>query len=413
MREWENIDRVIARYPKDSLEYIYYYSIRNSYAAYSEMAYRWSSRKYLLGACRALIRAVINVFIASPMIVNPKRIMLLEIDPITDGPMAKKMDLPLLRIKWKKGLPVRNNGYFLRWLRIAFNLFGEKGLNKRNLWLCLPEMLTSAQVYNGLNLAGIEKIATQRDRYPVELAILRKAREKGIKTIKIDYFQILGEVCHNTIFCEYYFCPNRMSKELFGKFEQNSGVKYIDGGFPYRDYYAEYPYSPKKDPRIITFFTQYGYEIGLFGDKGPSFYIEEIISNMPTDHMLYIKVHPLEDHQKYLKYRADNVKVVASNIDNCELYAMSSHIFTIFSAVGLEAKHINPNSYYINYEPERVIDFRYDLVEDYIDVIKDWRSLLAVFNGERKPKSIQRFLEEFNPTYPGTAARLSEAIKAL
>jgi hypothetical protein len=242
-----------------------------------------------------------------------------------------------------------------------------------------------------------------------------RARTDRIKTVKIDYYPTMGRITNNTLLCEYYFCPNKISESLYRSWPQNKTVKYLPGGFPFWDSYALCRYQPSAKPGIIAFFSQYGYESGFFGSRGPVFYIDQIISAMPDGYELQIKLHPLDDPNRYVKYKGmTNVKVCSGkSVNNIELFSRAAFVFSIYSYSTFEAKHICPNSYYINYEPQMVKDFDYGLISDYIDVVSNPEELKAVLTAEREPKEQARFISYFNPAYPNTIGKLKEVICAL
>jgi hypothetical protein len=222
----------------------------------------------------------------------------------------------------------------------------------------------------------------------------------------------MGRVNRDTILCDYYFCPNAINKEIFRSFKQNDSVIFVDGGFPFWDAFSRHQYKPSQHPRIISYWTQYGTEIGIFGRKGPAFYIEEILSVLPDDYVLYIKVHPLDDPNAYAKYVSDKVTIVPHGaVPNATLMTISTYVFSINSFSSFEAKHMNPNAYFINYYPEEVMDFSYDFVTDYIDLIKSRSELKEVLTGTRRPKDQRLFIDFFNPGYPHTTNKLSAFIR--
>jgi len=269
-------------------------------------------------------------------------------------------------------------------------------------------------VYNLLDLSGVRVIVTQRDRYPVELAVLKRVREMNSHSIRIEDFMSLGAVNRNTIACDYYFCPNSINKQIFQSFPENRSVIFVDGGFPYWDRFSQISYSPDQDPKFILFMTQYGADMGIFGEKGPSFYIEEIISVLPDGYNLFIKPHPLDNIDTYKKYLSPCVRIIRpGEIDNGILFSRSSHVFSIASQATVEAKHICPNAYFINYDPDGLSDMKYDLLTAHIDLISNKEDLIAFLNNRKKPMSQHRFIEYFNPAYPNTSSKLRDLVDSL
>lgn len=428
LKTWDDFDKFLLKFSKESYIYSYAYMIRNLYEAYHEnpdnsvVGYKYPKILYKIHAKYfqwkrfvSDVFSVFTVFTLKPVLSCTDKIILLEISHDKDKYVSDKLNIPLAKIKFTKMSFCFNNvRYFIRWLVVAVYLIREKNLNKAVIWKCLLPLLQGIAIYHQIELDGIETIITQQDRYPKELGILKRAKEQGIKTVKFDYFPITGRIGQNTIFCEYHFYSNKIAKDILYSFRQNHSVKFIEGGFPFWDSYADYNYSPVENPKVISFFTQHGFEKGLLGRNSPLFYIEEILSALPQGFILYVKIHPLDNLKKYMKYEADNVKIIKhGSIDNLKIYSLSSFVLSISSTISFEAKHICPSSYFINYTPDAVCDFNYNAVKDYIDLIVNRQELKEIIFGKKGPKDQARFIRYFNPNHPNTTQRLKEFIDSL
>lgn len=417
LNQWKKFDDVLSRLPLGSSLYRNVYSIRNLYVAYQEVTLKKDSVRDLLSVVVGILRMIVSVFIRTPVFSNRSARILLEINKEMDGDLADRLNIPLGSIRYHKDLSFRNIHrvrLIYAWLAAALYLFKEKSLNRTFIIKTLQDMLAGIWIYDVLDLSGIEVIITQRDRYSVELAILTKAKEQGIKTIRIENYMTVGSVNRNTIFCDYYYSPNSINKGIFQSFKQNHRVTFVDGGFPYWDVFSQYSYHPEQHPRIISFWTQYGTEIGIYGPKGPPYYIKEILSVMPDDCILVIKAHPLDDVNSYRQFQSHRVRFVKhGEINNMELVARSSFVFSVSSQASIEAKHVCTNSFHINYEPAEMKDMSYDLFSDYFDLITNRDDLLSFLTGRRKPKDQQAFIRFFNPGYPNSVKRLIELVDSL
>ncbi len=417
LKAWDDIDSFLAKSNYKGNKYFYAYSIRNLYAASVELNQKPTSAKELFILVLKALKWMLVAFFTDVYLTNVSKSILFNIKSSNDSYIPKKMELPVATVAIKTQLSLKNVTnicYVYDCVCVAISMLCSQHLDKSLIIKIFPSMVYGAHVYNKIKLDGVEKIITQNDRYPTDLAVLKKAKDMGIKTIKVDYFPIIGFFTQNTIFCEYYFYPNSLSYTIFKSFPQNADVKFVEGGFPDWDNLDNYTYKPLQSPSIITFFTHYGQEIGYTGDRGCFFYIEEILSVMPFDSVLYIKIHPLDKAKNYEKYIAGNVKIVKhGEIDNWELVSQSTFCFSIYSFATFQAKHICNNSYYLNYDPHLVKDFEYDRVTDFIDLIKDKETLERVLNGNVTPKNHEKFIKFFNISYPYTIETLRDFIDSI
>ena len=208
--------------------------------------------------------------------------------------------------------------------------------------------------------------------------------------------------------------PNQINANHFRKYPQNETVKFIEVGFPFWDDMAKYHWNPKKDVKIITFFSQYGFDLGIFGEKGPLYYIEELISVMDDSFILFIKKHPLEKESSFKNLISERIKILKpGEFENGELFSMSTFVFSLASQALIESKHINPQSAYINYFPEESLDWDYRLLNDKLDLLQS-RKELEYFLYEKKDfVTSQDFISSFNPTYPHSMEKISKVIREI
>jgi hypothetical protein len=416
LEQWKSFDAFLSGIEGNKKLHWCVYMIRNLYVANQEIGVRGTDIGSMLTVVLHAFKLLVFSLVKKPLLRGATGLVLLEIHPEKDAELAKSINFSLGRIVLVADMRLRNIRrleFIATWLTASWLLL-RSPLNKTVIIKCLPDMLLGLCVYHLLDLNGVRVIVTQRDRYPVELAVLKKASESGIKTVRIEDFPSMGHVNRDTLFCDYYFCPNSINERIFKSFPQNNHVKFVDGGFPYWDSLAAHRCAPDDSPRIVSYWTQYGTEMGIFGSRGPAYYIEEVLNLLPSDAVLYIKVHPLDDPEKYKRYRSPKVEIVLhGDMPNAELMRRSSFIFSINSFSSFEAKHICPNAFFLNYHPEEALDFTYRLITDYIDLITNKEELKLVLAGERTPKDQNKFLSFFNPAYPHTCERLAKFVHGL
>jgi len=262
--------------------------------------------------------------------------------------------------------------------------------------------------YYTIDLNEIEVIVTESDSMPLDVALLLRAKEKNIKSIKIDHF-LIDPINHNRIFCDYYFYPCLLHFNIMKSFDVNSHIKYKEGGFLHWDQLAIYQYCPTA-PMKISFFTQHG---GILGKKDEIYYINEILEVLPSYCILIIKVHPLDNMERYAIFRQHpNVEILFGQIDNYALIAESSLCLSICSTLSLEAKHICENSFFINYDTDSLKGFiNYDDFHGLIDTLTSREMLYKALHEDLKISKKEDFIKAFNFSYPHTVKRLLSLIE--
>jgi hypothetical protein len=408
---WKSVDGFLAGCPKSDREYLFF--IRNLYVANIELETKskWIEMPlFFLHICYS----VFNLFFRDPQLSERHRIVLLDINHSQDKMLSDLSGIPLAIVCWK----IRQNfsldiewEILKKWSKYCILLIYKSNLRFMPMFKSLGFFLNGLIIYSKINLEGIEKVITQRDRYPEEIGLLKKAKENNIKTAKFDNYLSLGSVNHNTIYCDYYLYPNKINADHFRKYWQNTNVKFIEVGFPFWDDIAHYTWMPKKDVKIITFFSQYGYDLGIFGEKGPLFYIQEILNVIDDSFVLYIKKHPLEKDSSFQKLSSPQAKVLKpGEYENSELFSFSTFVLSLASQALIESKHINPQSAYLNYFPEDCLDWDYDLLGGKIDILRTRKDLEFFLYKKIDFVSCEEFISSFNPCFPKSMDKLSKTI---
>jgi hypothetical protein len=413
LNEWKKFDAFLNSLKGDAKKSQYAFLIRNLYVANFELKRLGWSIFDIIFTVRNLFRSFFSFFLKKPYVKRKEDVFLLEIGE-NDQALSRKIKVPLFKMEMKWGFDLRQFWIFFSWLIVVFRLFLAKPLNNFIVLKCLTEMLRGVQVLHYLDLSGVKIIITQRDRYPVEQAIVFKGKEQGVVSVRIEDFPLYEKIFRDTIICDYYFCPNKTAEDIWRSFEQNKTVCFIPGGFPFWDVLADYPYNPHISPRIVSYWTTYADKDIISDSYDFSLYINELINALPLDAVLYIKVHPLDDFNRYRTFQSEKVKLIRhGEIDNWKLVSISSFVFSIMSTVSYQAKHICPGSFFINFEPVDSPLCGYEFIENYIDIIRTKDELKAFLSGQRQPKAQGAFLSFFNPGYPKNSEKLSIFIDSL
>jgi hypothetical protein len=138
-------------------------------------------------------------------------------------------------------------------------------------------------------------------------------------------------------------------------------------------------------------------------------YINEILSILDGDDVLYIKVHPRDDPARFSAYADDpRCEVIRhGHVDNYELISGVQYCFSVNSVLSVEAKHILENSFFINYDISRAGEvFDYDLAGDYLDIVTSREQLASVLGGEFRAKDKSLCYKGFNVSYPASRKSL-------
>ncbi len=291
-------------------------------------------------------------------------------------------------------------------IRSARRLLNERKLNRRHAVFTLSYLLDHAAIVQQIDLDKIRTIMAEDDLDPRQATVIQKAKDKGIRTIKIEYY-FIDDAHHNNVLCEYYYCPGAFHRRIREKFGINRGLKYLEGGFINWDKLAGYEPRPQTAPKLALYFSE---QAQYLDDL---FYIDEILSVMPEGYQLGIKIHPRDKYERFAKYRdrKECRLIKHGELPNYELISKASICFSTMSVLSIEAKHICSDSYFINYNqkiPENFLD--YDQVKDYFDVIGDKDTLKAVFAGKYRPIEKGKSISYFNAAFPRSGKKLMDLV---
>ncbi|MEI6079324.1 MAG: hypothetical protein WCQ53_01635 [bacterium] len=418
LSERERFDAFLNGSKDEEKDYLYLSMVRNLYLSFEEIGI--ADDVNIIKFFFSFLKDSILFFFTSPKLSTLEDIVILNVYFKYDNELSKRLQFPLTEIKLEKNVWTKNFTLikeYSTFLKLTLKLLLNGTLKRAYVIKCIIPLLRSILIYNKLSLKGVRKIITQRDRYPEETALILKAKKEGVKTLRIEPYPSMGAYNRDSIICDYYFYPNEITAGFFKAYPGNSSVKFIKGGFPYWDFLSEIKHAPilLNDRKIISYWTQYGQEMGIFGNKGPQFYIDEILSVGGDDYYLYIKVHPLDDPDNYSKYKdMKNVRVLRhGEVENGHIMSISEFSFSINSFSSFESKHVNQNVFFINYDPQLARDFDYSLVDKYIDVITDRKMLAAFLTGSRTPKDSSKFIEYFNPSFPHSIDQLKKVVNEI
>lgn len=321
--------------------------------------------------------------------------------------VSEKSNISLLSLKYKLNFNLKLFFIYKELFKVLYLLFKTKNLNKKYLCLLSHRLIDYLIVYHTIEVNGIKAIFIENDRNPKNLGLIHKSKKKSLKTIKYDNW-LIDPINHNDVYCEYYFYPSIYHKNIVKKFENNSEVKYIKGGFLAWDKLIKYQESTQKDYKQVIYFTQFGIEklkhIQYVND------IAEALEQLGDRYIIHIKVHPREDIYEYEKLYSSkkHVKVLFGTEDIYELISKSNFCFSIFSTISIEAKHLIENSFFINYDYQEFQILDYDKLK--LDVVKTKEDLRDIFSGRYQVISSSEFIKDNNCSYPYTLKKFQEII---
>ncbi len=418
-RNFKAIDDFLSKSEDDSELYKIFFSIRVIYAFYQEIKTYVSNREKTLYYIRCFFNLILRL--ASMPILNyhmttkDKVIIIHANESRYVKPLSELVGIPYSYIVSKLSFNKRSFGnifLYPKFIKCSYLILTDKTLNKTYAACSLIRLLTYIIIYSQIDLSGIEIIITQNDLYPELVAVIQKAKDSGIKTVKIEHTLINDTVKYHVL-CDYYFYPSMFHKTMIDSSKFDTKVKYVKGGFLLWDSISKYENQPQEKPRIITFFTQHS---NLCGEKDEIFYLDEILNLLPENYIIYIKVHPRDNPFRYNKFK-NNPRcriILFGEIDNYELISRCYMCVSVFSAASLEAKHICNKSFFINYKPDKLCNILdYSIFEDFFDIIKDKDTLFMVLTDKYLFKSREVFFRKFNMTYPNTKAHFLELLNKL
>lgn len=411
LANYNKFDQFLLHFPPESIQKNSFMSIRLLYCAIigkNEITLI-QSLKHILKLIIRLVR--LPFFVAEMTQKSP--VMILGTHRL-DHEISKLTQIPLANIKMRRNPTLLSPSWkiYFKILKVFGYCIVEVMRHRILGWkvfICSAYgLLDFLVVYYTVDINEIKVIITESDSMPSDVALLLKAKEKNIKTIKIDHF-LIDPINHNLIFCDYYFYPCLLHLNIMKSFGVNSHLKYQEGGFLHWDKIAMYQHCPTV-PKKVSFFTQHG---GILGKKDEIYYINEILEVLPASYSLIIKVHPLDNMERYLTFRQyQNVEIIFGQIDNYALIAESSLCLSICSTLTLEAKHICENSFFINYDPDSLKGFiNYDDFHSLIDTLTSREMLYKAINEDFKISKKEDFIKAFNFSYPHTVKRLLSLIE--
>lgn len=408
---YEKYDRFLAwlaQKEKSDRVYLAFQSVRCAYAVDINMPGTWSLiKRWVLTGILVFLAPFLHFRLSD----RQSQVVIFNTGSIVHRErLAKIMNLPLVTVEhsfgiknFKGKLPISKE-----FLLIIYYCLVNHLLETGKILSYAYYMLGFLAIYDNLDFGRVTTIITETDISPKEFAVVKSARNKKLRTIKIDYV-FTDPVHHNSIYCQEYFCPNEYHKEILGQFPQNRDVIFHHGGFPSWDELAKFTWEPANNEKIITYFTQHTYyleqqmehlrHLADFVDKNPGY-------------TLYIKKHPLDKKDYAILSTNKKIKIIEpEQISSYELIAISAYTFSIFSILTLEAKHICNNSFFINYKADSdtaLID--YNVFSRYVDVVTDREMLTKVLLGGIAARDQASFINCFNPTYPNTCKKLAEIV---
>lgn len=411
LANYHTFDQFLLELPSESMQKNSFMSIRLLYCAIigkNKITVKQSVKHIL----KLIIRLVKLPFCVAEM--NQKSSVIISGTHRLDHEISKLTQIPLANIKMRRKLTLLSPSWkiYFKILKVFVYCIIEVPRHRILEWkifICAAYGLLDFLIaYYTIDLNEIEVIVTESDSMPLDVALLLKAKEKNIKTIKIDHF-LIDPMNHNHIFCDYYFYPCLLHFNIMKSFNANSHIKYKEGGFLHWDKIAMYQHSPTT-PMKISFFTQHG---GILGKKDEIYYINEILEVLPSSCILIIKVHPLDNMERYSIFRQHlNVEILFGQIDNYALIAESSLCLSICSTLTLEAKHICENSFFINYDPDLLEGFiNYNDFHGLIDTLTSREMLYKAIHEDFKISKKNDFIKAFNFSYPHTVKRLLSLIE--
>lgn len=293
-------------------------------------------------------------------------------------------------------------GILIRFFKAAVLLLGTDRLKRGRVVALLHRLLDYYHVHRTLEFQGIKTVFMENDRFPTHKALIDKARLAGVKTVKFDYW-LIDAINHNDVYCDCYFYPNRYHRDIIETFSQVEELTYISGGFPNFDRLAQLRRSVDENAPVV-YFTQPDIP---FDEQAR--YIRDI-ARFAKDRGLIVKVHPRDDTRRYEDLRSERIVLGAAGSDSYRLLESGAMFFSVFSTISLEAKHLSPYAFFINYDKD---GHRYPV--DYerlgLDLIDSEAALEALFQGRLEVSSSESFIARFNPAYPHTVEMMLEVCR--
>ncbi len=311
-------------------------------------------------------------------------------------------------------------------IRISKSFFSELFLIMRASWIFLSDRNLDSKLklysfsgvaefllgYSSLSVSGVPKIlVTENDLDPFYVGVLIRAKELGIKTVKIEYY-FLDDVNHNNVLCDYYFYPNEFTKEIRLSCKYNKDLIYIEGGYLGFDKLIEVK-PIAESASIVCFYGQYAYpEI----DKEGLFLLADTLSEQIK---IVIFPHPNDPVAPSVRYRAFSEKssrfeIHTDNSSKYSLIAKSLAGFSVFSSLSLETIVLGIPSFFLNTgaRDSEFISY-YKNLKNVIQVIETKGELLLAITGIISGTSQISPVNKISLTFPNTRKHLLNLLDSL
>ena len=393
-------DKFLLKFKNDRKAYDALFSIRTYYAVHSELG-NFLGTKNTLTLIKTVLGIIWNLlllFFQETQLSSNEKAILLHYSS-KDKEIANDINAKLTIIEKQRNFSLKRIILIPMIFKLFYYLLKDNNLNRAYILKCLSHIISYTECHHNINLNNIKTIISENDVWPIYVAIITKAKEHNIRTIKIEN-ALIDDIQHNNVLCEYYYYPSIFHKHIREKFEINKNLKYIKGGFLSFDKLNEY--QQKKDKDSIVYFTC---GVDFYGRYGDLFYINEILDILPQRFILNIKVHPrdnIKSYEQYMNNERCNI-IYSIKVDNYKLISESSICISIFSSLSLEAKLINKHSYFINYwanETSNIIDYK--LFNSFFDTIETKKELKKIILGKFKPIESKVFSANYNIRFPNT-----------
>jgi len=363
--------------------------------AVGEKSYRFVGKQLL----RLILKIVALPFIRISITSAHSPCIVLQSYAALDRKTFKNTDFQVVRLQKKFSSNRHTLSILKDFYASAKILLHATELEKRRVYALLHRLLDYYHVLYTLDLSHVQTIFMENDRFPTHKALIDLAKSAGVHTVKFDYW-LIDPIHHNDVYCDTYFYPNDYHKDIIRQSRASESLRFVTGGFPNFDRLHDLQKN-KTDQNAVVYFTQP--TIPFDEHKR---YIQDI-AHYAADFKIIVKVHPHESINTYLSLASDTIKVLDSKYDSYLLLQTGNIFFSVFSTISLEAKHITPDSFFINYRKSaHSYPIDYDLLG--LDIIESKEQLEALFQKRIQPVSINTFTDHINRTYPNTLRRMRE-----
>lgn len=389
-------------------------SIRNSYVAAYEVGESKPGAFGILRAAASIAKAVFATLTCVPMLSARADVVVLAINERRDRILSDRTSFPLAAVRCRPAFHPLGLATWWDIIVVCWTLMSTAALENDRVFALLASLIRYAWIRERLEAEGVRVLLTQRDRYADELGVIDHIRDNGGITCRFDDFPIVGYLNQNKLECDVYLAGNSVACEIFRSFPCNNKTRMFITGFPIWDCLATH-FEPQvqSGAKIVTFFSQYGSDRGLFGRFGVKHYINEVLQCLPPGYVLHIRPHPLEPDDVHAEFSALGVVMLPKSEPVDIVYRRSAVCISVFSFSSYEAKHICARSFHINYDFSGVPDAMYSFFSDVLDLITSRPKLQDALRDRVATKPTADFLSAFNPGYPASCQRIQEVVATL